>query len=108
MTNDRNPSNIVTVIDLHGEQENHKHQYCSVCARLLGALCVRQLIARRLMIIDADVHISPFGENAYDITIDELLRRRDRAGVDKALTWLRPPYMTCAMSAQPIVMFLGP
>jgi predicted TIM-barrel fold metal-dependent hydrolase len=41
------------------------------------------------MIIDADCHISPYPEG---ITIEELLRRMDRAGVDKALTWLRPPY----------------
>ena len=45
------------------------------------------------MIIDADTHISPTGEDALAITYDELLRRMDRAGVDKALTWLRPPYM---------------
>lgn len=45
------------------------------------------------MIVDADVHISPFKTSPYDITSDELLRRLDRAGVDKALTWLRPPYM---------------
>ena len=45
------------------------------------------------MIIDADTHISPTGEDANAITIDELLRRMDRAGVAKALTWLRPPYM---------------
>jgi predicted TIM-barrel fold metal-dependent hydrolase len=45
------------------------------------------------MIIDADTHISPTGEDAMAITYDELLRRMDRAGVDKALTWLRPPYM---------------
>lgn len=45
------------------------------------------------MIIDADTHISPTGEDVMAITIDELLRRMDRAGVDKALTWLRPPYM---------------
>ncbi len=45
------------------------------------------------MIIDADTHISPTGEDARAITIDELLRRMDRAGVDRALTWLRPPYM---------------
>jgi uncharacterized protein len=44
------------------------------------------------MIIDADVHISPFTESAYDISVDELLRRMDRAQVDRALTWLRPPY----------------
>lgn len=45
------------------------------------------------MIIDADTHISPTGEDAMAITYDELVRRMDRAGVDKALTWLRPPYM---------------
>ena len=44
------------------------------------------------MIIDADTHISPTGEDAMAITIDELLRRMDRAKVDKALVWLRPPY----------------
>ena len=41
------------------------------------------------MIIDADCHITAGPEG---ITIEELLRRMDRAGVDKALTWLRPPY----------------
>lgn len=45
------------------------------------------------MIIDADVHISPTGENVMDILIDQLLRDMDRAGVNKAITWLRPPYM---------------
>jgi predicted TIM-barrel fold metal-dependent hydrolase len=45
------------------------------------------------MIIDADTHISPTGEDARAITSDDLLRRMDRAGVDKVLTWLRPPYM---------------
>ena len=45
------------------------------------------------MIIDADTHISPTGEDANAITIDELLRRMDRARVDKALAWLRPPYL---------------
>jgi hypothetical protein len=45
------------------------------------------------MIIDADVHISPTPEGGNSIGIDELLRRMDRAGVDKALTWLQPPYM---------------
>lgn len=45
------------------------------------------------MIIDADTHISPTGEDAFAITYDELIRRMDRAGVDKALTWLRPPYL---------------
>lgn len=45
------------------------------------------------MIIDADTHISPFGEDDNDITIDDLLRRLDRANADKAIVWLRPPYM---------------
>ncbi len=37
------------------------------------------------MIIDADCHISPSHELG-SIKIDELLRRMDRAGVDRALT----------------------
>lgn len=45
------------------------------------------------MIIDADCHISPTPEGAGSISTDELLRRMDHAGVDKALTWLQPPYM---------------
>ncbi len=45
------------------------------------------------MIIDADTHISPTGEDAMALTIDDLIRSMDRAGVDRALTWLRPPYM---------------
>jgi hypothetical protein len=45
------------------------------------------------MIIDADVHISPTREPGISITVDELLRRMDRAQVDKALTWLQPPYL---------------
>lgn len=44
------------------------------------------------MIIDADVHISPTSEGGNSILIDEALRRMDRAGVDRALTWLQPPY----------------
>ncbi len=44
------------------------------------------------MIIDADVHISPTFEGGNSITIDELLRRMDAAGVDRALTWLQPSY----------------
>jgi predicted TIM-barrel fold metal-dependent hydrolase len=45
------------------------------------------------MIIDADTHISPYRDDAFDIPVDALLRRLDRANVDKALVWLRPPYM---------------
>lgn len=44
------------------------------------------------MILDADTHISPTGEDAFAIPVEELLRRMDRAGVEKALVWLRPPY----------------
>lgn len=45
------------------------------------------------MIFDADTHISPTGEDAQAIPYAELLRRMDHAGVERALTWLRPPYM---------------
>lgn len=44
------------------------------------------------MIIDADCHVSPTFEGGNSITVDELLRRMDKAGVEKALTWLQPPY----------------
>ncbi|MBZ0301716.1 MAG: amidohydrolase family protein, partial [Anaerolineae bacterium] len=45
------------------------------------------------MLIDADTHISPHDEGPTTITIDELLRRMDRSAVDKAVVWLKPPYM---------------
>ncbi len=45
------------------------------------------------MIIDADCHISPTPEGGNSIKTEELLARMDRAGVDKALTWLQPPYL---------------
>ncbi len=45
------------------------------------------------MIVDADVHISPVPLPGGSITADDLLRVMDRAGVDKALTWLQPPYL---------------
>lgn len=45
------------------------------------------------MIVDADTHISPTSQGGNSLTIDELLRRMDRAGVDKAVTWLQPPYL---------------
>ena len=41
------------------------------------------------MIIDADVHISPLKGG---IQPEELIRRMENAGVDKALTWLQPAY----------------
>jgi uncharacterized protein len=43
------------------------------------------------MIIDADVHISPFTEPGR-IQVEELLLRMERAGVDRALAWLQPHY----------------
>jgi predicted TIM-barrel fold metal-dependent hydrolase len=45
------------------------------------------------MIIDADCHVSPTREGSNSITVDELLRRMDLAGVGMAVTWLQPPYM---------------
>ena len=45
------------------------------------------------MIIDADVHISPTPEGGNSITYNELVKRMDKTGVDKAVTWLQPPYM---------------
>lgn len=43
------------------------------------------------MIVDADVHISPFREDGR-ISVEELISIIERAGVDKALTWLHPHY----------------
>lgn len=44
------------------------------------------------LIIDADVHISPTAEGGNSIPVEELLKRMGKAGVDKAVTWLQPPY----------------
>ena len=43
------------------------------------------------MIIDADCHISPV-KGPLNIQPEELIRRMDYTGVDKALTWLQPAY----------------
>ena len=43
------------------------------------------------MIIDADCHITPV-EGGLNIQTEELIRRMDYAGVEKALTWLQPAY----------------
>jgi predicted TIM-barrel fold metal-dependent hydrolase len=45
------------------------------------------------MIIDADVHLSPTPEQGLDATIETTLKKMERAGVDRALTWLIPPYL---------------
>ncbi|MBM4457524.1 MAG: amidohydrolase [Chloroflexi bacterium] len=44
------------------------------------------------MIIDADCHISSRKFDALALTAADLLRELDRAAVDKALVWLKPPY----------------
>jgi predicted TIM-barrel fold metal-dependent hydrolase len=43
------------------------------------------------MIIDADCHIIP-AESGWGIQTEELIRRMDYSGVEKALTWLQPAY----------------
>jgi uncharacterized protein len=44
------------------------------------------------MIIDADCHISSHKFDELAMTADELIAEMDRAGVDQALVWLKPPY----------------
>lgn len=44
------------------------------------------------MIIDADCHISSRPHDNLAMTADTLLEQMDRAGIDKALIWLKPPY----------------
>jgi len=43
------------------------------------------------MIIDADTHLSP-PAGGLNIQADELVRRMDYSGVDKAIAWLQPAY----------------
>ncbi|MCD8351953.1 MAG: amidohydrolase family protein [Planctomycetaceae bacterium] len=45
------------------------------------------------MIIDADTHISPTRESGNSLLVEELIERMDAAGVEKALTWIQPPYI---------------
>lgn len=47
---------------------------------------------KRMPIVDADCHISSHKFDGLAMTADELLANMDRAGVDKALIWLKPPY----------------
>lgn len=44
------------------------------------------------LIVDADCHISSSRFDGLAMTADDLLREMDRAGVDKSLIWLKPPY----------------
>jgi len=43
-------------------------------------------------IIDADTHISPLNE-AVSFRVEQLIGEMDRAGVDRSVVWLQPPYM---------------
>ena len=44
------------------------------------------------MIIDADCHISSARHDEYAMTAEDLLPLMDRAEIDRALIWLKPPY----------------
>jgi uncharacterized protein len=44
------------------------------------------------MIIDADCHLASRKWEGYELSAPELITEMDRAGVDKALVWLKPPY----------------
>ena len=44
------------------------------------------------MIVDADCHISSHKFDGLAITAPELIADMDRAGVDQAIIWLKPPY----------------
>jgi predicted TIM-barrel fold metal-dependent hydrolase len=46
-----------------------------------------------MVIIDADVHISPATQGGNTIQAEDVLRSMERAGVDKVLAWLQPPYL---------------
>ena len=45
-----------------------------------------------MRIIDADTHISPTPEGGNSLTFHELIDKMDYSGVDKAVTWIQPPY----------------
>jgi predicted TIM-barrel fold metal-dependent hydrolase len=45
-----------------------------------------------MMIIDADTHISPTGQDFADFALEAHMERMARSGVDKTLTWLKPDY----------------
>ncbi|MGE5223238.1 MAG: amidohydrolase family protein [Omnitrophica WOR_2 bacterium] len=44
------------------------------------------------MIIDADCHLSSRKFDGLALTAPDLIHRMDRAGVQRALVWLKPPY----------------
>lgn len=43
-------------------------------------------------VIDGDCHVSPTPQGGNSVGYEELVRRMDRAGVARAITWLQPPY----------------
>lgn len=45
------------------------------------------------MIFDADTHLAPQKEGNNSVNAEEMLRRMDKAGVDKVLSWVYPPYI---------------
>ena len=45
------------------------------------------------MIFDADTHLAPKQEGENSVTCEVMLRLMDRAGVDKCLSWVYPPYI---------------
>jgi uncharacterized protein len=45
-----------------------------------------------MRIIDADCHISSGKHDGIAITMDDLLARMQRSGIEQALIWLKPPY----------------
>lgn len=46
-----------------------------------------------MYIIDADTHISPTLEQGNSIYAEELISRMNYSGVNKAITWIQPPYL---------------
>jgi uncharacterized protein len=51
-----------------------------------------QITNGSFMIIDADCHVSSEKFDGAALTAPELIEHMDRAGVDKAIIWLRPTY----------------
>lgn len=54
------------------------------------------------MIIDADCHITPV-KSEWNIQVEELIRRMNYSGVDKALTWMQPTYFPDVDSGNALV-----
>lgn len=70
--------------------------------RRLGTVVSCQSLNEKGMgfvIIDADVHISPTREGGNSILAEEAVERMDGAGVDKALTWIQPPYVRTGLDS---------